>query len=85
MSAEERKAYPFAIVGFFVTDKPVNEAFNEDVSPEEIEEIQEMIKKVIFKEDVDLAIAPFVVPPDQVHDALQQLGEALFGGEQEDG
>ena len=84
MSAEERKAYPFAIVGFFVTDKPVDEAFKEDINPDDIEKIQEMIKGVIFKEGVDLAIAPFVVPPDQVHEALQQLGEALFGGEQED-
>ncbi len=85
MSAEERKAYPFAIVGFFVTDKPVEESFKEDINPDDIEKIQEMIKEIIFKEGVDLAIAPFVVPPDQVNEALQQLGEALFGGEQENG
>ncbi len=82
---EEKKAYPFALVGFFVTDKPVEEAFKEDIQPEDLERIQEMIKEVIFKEGVDLAIAPFVVPPDQVDDALHQLADAIFGGEQEDG
>jgi hypothetical protein len=83
--SEERKAYPFALVGFFVTDKPVEEAFKEEVKPEDLEKIQDLIKEVLFKEDVDLAIAPFVVPPDQVDDALHQLADVLFEGEKEDG
>jgi hypothetical protein len=76
--SEEKKAYPFALVGFFVTEKNINDAFRTDVTPEELEQIRELLKKLIFAEGVDVAIAPFVVPPDQVNDALQQLAEVVF-------
>ncbi len=79
--SEERKAYPFALVGFFVSDKPIEECFRKDVTPEELEKLQELLKKTIFAEDVDIAIAPFVVPPDQVNDALNQLAEVVFNPE----
>lgn len=82
---EERKAYPFALVGFFVSDKPVEECFRKDVTPEELEQLQDLLKKTIFVEDVDIAIAPFVVPPDQVNDALNQLAEVVFSPEEEQG
>ncbi|WP_457621067.1 hypothetical protein [Persephonella sp.] len=85
MANEETKAYPFALVGFFITDKDVNEAFRQNVTPEELEKLQEVLKKTIFNEDVDVAIAPFVVPPDQVNDALQQLADAIFSQEEEQG
>ncbi|MBK3331921.1 hypothetical protein GWK41_02415 [Persephonella atlantica] len=83
MMSEEKKAYPFALVGFFVTEKNVSDVFRTDVSPEQLEEIRELIKKLIFVEGVDVAIAPFVVPPDQVNDALQQLAEAVFSPPEE--
>ncbi|NPA17471.1 hypothetical protein [Persephonella sp.] len=76
--SEEKKAYPFALVGFFVTDKNVSDAFRTDVTPDELEQLRELLKKLIFVEGVDVAIAPFVVPPDQVDDALNQLAEAVF-------
>ncbi len=81
----EKRAYAFVLPGFFVTDKSPEEIFREDIQPEEIEKIQDLIKKTIFKSDVDvdIVIAPFMVPPDQAHDALQQLGQAVFGGEEE--
>lgn len=81
----ELKAYPFAFVGFFVTDKPPSESFREDLSVEELEEIQELIKKYIFKEGTEIVMAPFVVPPDQVDEALRQLADQVFNGEEEEG
>lgn len=47
MANEETKAYPFALVGFFVTDKDVNEAFRQNVTPEELEKLQELLKNNI--------------------------------------
>lgn len=78
---EEKKAYPFALVGFFVSEKPIEEVFRKDVTPEELEKLQEFLRKTIFAENVDIAIAPFVVPPDQVNDALNQLAEVVFNPE----
>ncbi len=82
MANEETKAYPFALVGFFVTDKDISEVFRENVTPEELEQLQELLKKTIFVEDVEIAIAPFVVPPDQVNDALNQLADVIFSQEE---
>jgi hypothetical protein len=82
MANEETKAYPFALVGFFVTDKDISEVFRENVTPEELEQLQELLKKTIFSEDVEIAIAPFVVPPDQVNDALNQLADVIFSQEE---
>jgi len=81
----EKKAYAFVLPGFFVTDHSPEEVFKEDIKPEELEKIQELIKKVIFRDDIDIdiVIAPFLVPPDQAHDALEQLGQAVFGGEEQ--
>ncbi len=76
--SEERKAYPFALVGFFVTDKSIEDTFRKDVKPEEIEKIQQLLRDTIFTEGVDIAIAPFVVPPDQVNDALKELADIVF-------
>ncbi|WP_029522691.1 hypothetical protein [Persephonella sp. KM09-Lau-8] len=83
MSIEEKKAFPFAFVGFFVTEKEPLEVLKEDVTPEQIEEIQNLIKKYLFKEGVDLVVAPFIVPPDQVNDALNQLADVVFKPDEE--
>ncbi len=81
----EKRAYAFVLPGFFVTDKSPEEVFREDIKPEELEQVQDLIRKIIFKEDadIDIVIAPFLVPPDQANEALQQLGQAVFGGEEE--
>lgn len=76
--SEEKKAYPFALVGFFVTDKSIEDTFRKDVTPEEIEKVQKLLKETIFTEGVDIAIAPFVVPPDQVDGALKELADIVF-------
>lgn len=76
--SEEKKAYPFALVGFFITDKEVGDAFRTDTTPDELEQLQELLKKLIFVEGVDITITPFVVPPDQVDNALKQLAEVVF-------
>ncbi|RMD46409.1 MAG: hypothetical protein D6834_02510 [Aquificota bacterium] len=78
---EEKKAYPFALVGFFVSEKEIEDVFRRDVTPEELENLQQLLKDTIFEKDVDIAIAPFVVPPDQVNDALNQLAEVVFNPE----
>ncbi len=82
MENQETKAYPFALVGFFVTDKEVKDVFRQNITPEELEKLQELLKKTIFKEGVDIAISPFIVPPDQVDDALNQLAEVIFSKEE---
>ncbi|WP_297455569.1 hypothetical protein [Persephonella sp.] len=80
---KEKKAYPFAFVGFFVTEEEPLDILKEDVTPEQIEEIQNLIKKYLFKEGVDVVVAPFIVPPDQVNDALHQLADAVFKPDEE--
>jgi len=80
----EKKAYPFAIVGFFVTDKEATQSFRKDVTPEDVEQIKNLLKKLIFVEGVDIAVAPFVVPPEQVNDALHELAEIVFSPEEKD-
>ncbi len=80
----ELKAYPFVIVVFFITDKAPQDSFREELSIEEMEEIQSLIKKYIFKEGTDIVIAPFIVPPDQVDGTLKQLAEQVFRGENEE-
>ncbi|WP_456464608.1 hypothetical protein [Persephonella sp.] len=80
----EKKAYPFAIVGFFVTDKEATESFRKDVSPEDVEQIKNLLKNLIFAEGVDIAIAPFVVPPEQVDNTLHELADLIFSPEGKD-
>lgn len=82
MENQETKAYPFALVGFFVTDKDVKDVFRQNITPEELEKLQELLKKTIFNEGVDIAISPFLVPPDQVNDALNQLADVIFSKEE---
>jgi len=83
--SQEKKAYPFALVGFFVTDKNVSDVFRTDMTPDELEQLKELIKKLFFVEGVDVTITPFVVPPDQVNDALNQLAEVVFTPPEEKG
>ena len=76
----ELKAYPFALVGFFITDENVENVFNEQIKPEDFEEIQNLIKEKLFKKDVEveIVVAPYLVPPDEVNQTLDNLADVIF-------
>ncbi|NPB05104.1 MAG: hypothetical protein GXO08_01845 [Aquificae bacterium] len=79
--AEEKNtvAIPFALVGFFATDKPIEEVINTDLSAEELEEIQQFLAKKLFKDpEVVVAIYPAIVPPEQAQEAVKELENYLF-------
>jgi len=80
---EEQKfvAVPFSLVGFFVTDRDVEESIRNDLTPEELEKLQDLIAKFLFKEGVRVALYPSVVPPDQALDAVNELESMIFGEE----
>ncbi|NPA57793.1 MAG: hypothetical protein GXN94_00720 [Aquificae bacterium] len=82
--SEGKKGYPFALVGFFITDKEAEDSIRVGLDPEEVERVNELIKKTFFKEGVDVVVTPFVVPPDQVKNALDQLAEVLFSSPEEE-
>ena len=85
MEEERFVAVPFALVGIFVTDKPVEESIRTDLTPEELEKLQELLARFLFKEGVRVAIYPSVVPPDQAEDAVREFEELIFGeGEEEE-
>ncbi len=82
--AEEKNtvAVPFALVGFFATDKPIEEVINTDLSTEELEEIQQYLAKKLFKDpNVVVAIYPAIVPPEQAQEAIAELENFLFNEE----
>jgi len=77
-------AIPFALVGFFATDKLVEEVINTDLSAEELEEIQEFLAKKLFKDpNVVVAIYPAIVPPEQAQEAVKELENFLFNENEE--
>ncbi|WP_448588050.1 hypothetical protein [Thermocrinis sp.] len=80
---EQSYAVPFALVGFFLTSKPIEESIRNDVAPEELEKLQDIIRRMLFTEGVQVAIYPSVVPPDQAEDAVEELEEMIFGEEEE--
>ncbi|RMH80174.1 MAG: hypothetical protein D6674_05165 [Acidobacteria bacterium] len=79
---EQVYAVPFSLVGFFFTSKSVEESIRGDLSPEELEKLQEIICKFLFTENVQVAIYPSVVPPDQAEDAVEELEDMIFGEEE---
>jgi len=82
MAKNQAVAYPFALVGIFATEKPLQEVVRTDLSPEELEEIQEFLAKKLFKDpQVRVVIYPAVVPPDQATEAVKELENYLFGQE----
>ncbi len=74
-------AIPFSLVGFFITDRSPEESINTDLTPEELEKLQDIVAKMLFKEGVKVAIYPSVVPPDQANDAVRDLEDMIFGEE----
>ncbi len=79
MEEQRFMAVPFALVGIFVTDKPVEESIRTDMTPEELEKFQELLARFLFKEGVRVAIYPSVVPPEQAQDAVNELEQLIFG------
>lgn len=79
MDEQKLVAVPFALVGIFVTDKPVEESIRTDMTPEELEKLQELLARFLFKEGVRVAIYPSVVPPEQAQDAVKELEQLIFG------
>ncbi|EDP76063.1 hypothetical protein [Hydrogenivirga sp. 128-5-R1-1] len=79
---EQYVAVPFALVGFFVTDKEVEESIRDDLTPEELEKLQDLIAKFLFKEGVRVALYPSVVPPEQADEAVKELENMIFGEEE---
>jgi len=76
-------AIPFALVGFFATDKPVEEVINTDLTTEELEEVQNFLAKKLFKDpNVVVAIYPAIVPPEQAQEAVKELENFLFNEEE---
>ncbi len=80
---EQYVAVPFSLVGFFVTNRPVEESIRDDLTPEELEKLQDIIAKFLFKEGVRVALYPSVVPPDQAEEAVNELESMIFGEEEE--
>ncbi len=58
---EQLYAVPFSLVGFFFTNKPIEESIRGDLSPEELEKLQEIISRFLFTEGVQVALYPSVV------------------------
>lgn len=72
-------AVPFSIVGLFVTNKEVEESIREEITPEELERLQDIVAKMLFKSGVSVALYPGVVPPDQAVEAVNELEELIMG------
>ncbi|WP_028950486.1 hypothetical protein [Sulfurihydrogenibium subterraneum] len=75
----EKKAYAFVFAGFFITEKNPQEIFREDVTAQDMEEIEKLIREKLFKPGVDVALAPSIVPPHQANDLLNEFGNVIFG------
>jgi len=80
---EQYIAVPFSLVGFFVTNRSVEESIRTDLSPEEMEKLQELIARFLFREGIRVALYPSVVPPEQAEEAVNELEEMIFGEEEE--
>ncbi|RLJ70579.1 hypothetical protein BCF55_0855 [Hydrogenivirga caldilitoris] len=79
---EQYVAVPFSLVGFFVTNRPIEESIRDDLTPEEMEKLQDLVAKFLFKEGVKVALYPSVVPPDQAEEAVSELEGMIFGEEE---
>jgi hypothetical protein len=75
----EKRAYAFVFAGFFITDKDPQEVFNENLTAEDMEEIERLVKEKLFKPGVEVALAPSIVPPHQANELLQEFGNVIFG------
>jgi hypothetical protein len=75
----EKKAYAFVFAGFFITNQDPQDIFNENVTAQDMEEIENLIKTKLFKPGVDVALAPSIVPPHQANELLNEFSKVIFG------
>jgi hypothetical protein len=75
-------AVPFSLVGFFLTDGDPEQSIRTDVTPEELEKLQELVARFLFKENVRVALYPSVVPPEMANEVVDELEELIFGEEE---
>ena len=78
MDEANYKAVPFSLVGFFITDRSAEDSVRDDVTPEEMEKLQEQIARFLFKEGIRVVIYPSIVPPEQAEDAVEDFQNLLF-------
>ena len=84
MEEQQMYAVPFSLVGFFFTNKPVEESIRNDLTPEELEKLEEILSRFLFTNGVSVSIYPSVVPVDQTEEAIEELEDMIFGeGEEE--
>ncbi len=83
MEEQQMYAVPFSLVGFFFTNKPIEQSIRKDLTPEEMEKFQQIVARFLFTEEVSVAIYPSVVPVDQTEEAIEELEEMIFGEEEE--
>ncbi len=80
---EEFYAVPFSLVGFLFTTKPVEESIRGNLSPKELERLQDIIRIFLFAEGTKVSIYPSLVPPEQAEKALKELEDMIFEEEEE--
>ncbi len=81
---EQMYAVPFSLVGFFFTSKSAEESIRSDLTPEEMEKLQDLLARFLFTEDIKVTLYPSVVPPDQAEEALEELEDMIFGESEEE-
>lgn len=74
----EKRAYAFVFAGFFITEREPLDALREDVTAQDMEEIEKLVKEKLFKPGVDITLAPSIVPPNQANELLQEFGDIIF-------
>jgi len=79
---EQYIAVPFSLVGFFMTNKSIDESIRSDITAEEMEKLQNIIATLLFNEGVKVAVYPSVVPPDQAEEVAKELEDMIFGEEE---
>lgn len=79
MDEARYSAVPFTLVGFFITDTSAEESVRDDVTPEEMEKLQEQIARFLFKDGIRVLIYPSIVPPEQAVDAIEEFQDFIFG------
>ncbi len=71
-------AVPFSLVGLFLTEGDPESSIRDDVTPEELEKLQELIARFLFKGNVKVVLYPMVVPPEQCEEAVREFEEWIF-------
>ena len=71
-------AVPFSLVGFFLTEGNPEDSIRKDVTPEEMEKLQDLIARFLFDGNVRVVLYPMVVPPEQSQEAIEEFEKLIF-------